>query len=539
MVGPFRNECIGYSLRVFHFWHSAEGLFPKRFFGVLGETLETLHSLAYGFSICLQPINLLYCFLGVLMGTLVGVLPGLGPAAALSLLLPTIYHVPPISAIIMLFGICYGTAYGGSTTSILVNIPGEVSSVVTCFDGYQMARQGRAGPALGIAAFGSFIAGTFGVVGLMLFAPTLASFALRFGPPEYFSLAVMSLTLVTYIGKGSILQGLMMACLGLVMSTAGRDSFTAQTRFTFGLTSLMSGFELAFVAMGLFGMSEILINLGQSFKRETLDTKVKNLLPNRQDWKDSAKPIARGTLLGFFLGILPGVGVAITTFISYAIEKKFSKHPEKFGTGVIEGVAGPESANNAAYAGTFVPMLSLGIPTNISTSIILGALMILGLQPGPLLISSKPDLFWGVVASMYAGNVMLVVLNLPLIGLWVQILKAPYSILYVLIVMFCQIGAYSVNNSVTDVLLMNIFGVFGYLMKRYEFEGAPLILALVLGPMFENSLRRSLIISDGSPAVFFTRPISAVFLIVALVFLLSPLFTRERIGKKAREMRED
>jgi putative tricarboxylic transport membrane protein len=349
----------------------------------------------------------------------------------------------------------------------------------------------------------------------------------------------MSMTLVVYIGRGSILQGLMMACIGLVMSTTGRDSFTAQTRFTFGLTSLMNGFELAFVAMGLFGMSEVLVNLGQAIKRETLDTQVKNLLPNVQDWKDSAKPIARGTLLGFFLGILPGVGVAVTTFISYAIEKKFSKRPEKFGTGVIEGVAGPESANNAAYNGTFVPMLSLGIPTNISTSIILGALMILGLQPGPLLISSKPDLFWGVVASMYAGNVMLVILNLPLIGLWVQILKAPYSILYVLIVLFCQIGAYSVNNSVTDILLMNIFGVVGYLMKRYEFEGAPLILALVLGPMFENSLRRSLIISDGSPAIFFTRPISAVFLVVALISLLSPLFSRGRLARKAIEMKED
>lgn len=501
--------------------------------------METLQSLAQGFSIILQPMNLFYCFIGVLMGTLVGVLPGLGPAAALSLLLPMIYHVPAISAIIMLFGICYGTAYGGSTTSILVNIPGEISSVVTCFDGYQMAKQGRAGPALGIAAFGSFIAGTFGVVGLMLFAPTLANFALRFGPPEFFSLAVMSLTFVIYIGRGEVLPGLMMACLGLAMSTAGMDPFTAKPRFTFGLSELMDGFELTFVAMGLFGLGEIFLNLGETMKRETVDTKINNLFPSRQDWKDSAKPIARGTVLGFCLGIIPGVGAAIPTFLSYAMEKKLSQHPEKFGTGAIEGVAGPESANNAAYDGTFVPMLSLGIPTNISTSIILGALMVLGLQPGPLLISSRPDLFWGVIASMYVGNVMLVILNLPLIGLWVKILKMPYSILYVLIIMFCEIGAFSVNNNVADVLIMNIFGLAGYLMKRYEFEGSPLILALVLGPMFENSLRRSLIISDGSPAVFFTRPISAVFLVVALVFIISPLFTGKRIGKEALDIEEE
>jgi putative tricarboxylic transport membrane protein len=331
----------------------------------------------------------------------------------------------------------------------------------------------------------------------------------------------------------------MMACLGLVMSTAGMDPFTSKPRFTFGIPALLDGFELAFVAMGLFGLSEIFLNLGQSVKRETVDTQIRNLLPNRRDWKDSAKPIARGTVLGFFLGIIPGVGAAIPTFMSYAMEKKFSKHPEKFGTGAIEGVAGPESANNAAYAGTFVPMLSMGIPTNISTSIILGALMVLGIQPGPLLISSQPDLFWGVVASMYVGNVMLVILNLPLISLWVRILKIPYSILYVLIVMFCEIGAFSVNNSVSDVLLMNIFGLMGYLMKRYEFEGSPLILALVLGPMFENSLRRALIISDGSPAIFVTRPLSAVFLCAALLFMLSPLFTRRRIGKEALAIDEE
>ena len=501
--------------------------------------MDTLHSLAFGFSVFLQPTNLLYCFAGVLMGTLVGVLPGLGPSATISLLLPTIFHAPAVSSIIMLAGICYGAQYGGSTTSILLNIPGEASSVITCLDGYQMAKQGRAGPALGIAAFGSFIAGTIGVIGLMLFAPTLANLALRFGPPEFFSLALMSLTLVTYVSKKSLVRSLIMACVGLVMSTVGMDPVSSRSRLTFGLSALLDGFELVYVAMGFFGLSEVLVNLDQSMKKEILETKIKNILPTRQDWKDSAKPIARGTVMGFFLGILPGFGAAITTFVAYAIERKFSKHPEKFGTGTIEGVAGPEAANNAASSGTFIPLLSLGIPVNPSTAILVGALLILGLQPGPLLISTRPDLFWGVIASMYMGNVMLVVLNLPLIGLWVQILKVPYSLLYVFIILICQIGAYSVNNDVNDVLLINIFGVAGYLMKRYQFEGAPLILGLVLGRMLETSLRRSLMMSEGSPLIFFVRPISAVFLLIALVFLITPLFTRKRIGEKAIEAKED
>lgn len=313
--------------------------------------METLQSLLYGFSIFLQPVNLFYGFLGVLMGTLVGVLPGLGPPAAIALLLPTTFYAPKVASFIMLSGILYGAMYGGSTTSILVNIPGETASVITCLDGYRMARQGRAGPALGIAAFGSFIAGTFGVVGLMLFAPTLANFALQFGPPEHFSLAVMSLTLVTYVSKGSIIRSLVMACVGVIMSTVGMDPFTSGTRFTFGLPALMDGFEIVYVAMGLFGMSEVLSNLSRSLKQDTLDTKVKNLLPNREDWKNSAKPIGRGTIIGFFLGIIPGFGGVVPTFISYALEKKLSKHPEKFGTGVIEGVAGPESANNAGASG--------------------------------------------------------------------------------------------------------------------------------------------------------------------------------------------
>ena len=501
--------------------------------------METLQNLAYGFSIFLQPTNLFYGFLGVLMGTLVGVLPGLGPAAAIALLLPTTFYAPKVASFIMLSGIFYGAMYGGSTTAILVNIPGETASVITCLDGYRMARNGRAGPALGMSAFGSFIAGTFGVLGLMLFAPTLADWALKLGPPEHFSLAVMSLTLVTYVSRGSLIRSLVMACVGVIMSTVGTDPFTTRTRFTFGLPALLDGFELVYVAMGLFGMSEVLANLEHSLKREAVSTKLRNLLPTRQDWKDSAKPIARGTFIGFFLGIIPGFGGVVPTFLSYALEKKLSKHPEKFGTGIIEGVAGPESANNAGASGSFIPLLSLGIPTGPSMALLLGALMIFGVQPGPLLIGSQPELFWGVVASMYMGNVMLLVLNLPLISLWIQILRLPYSILYVVIVILCQIGAYSINNRVTDVLLINIFGLIGYLMKRYEYEGAPLILGLVLGGMLENALRRSLMFSYGDPTIFITRPISAIFLLIALVFLITPLFTGKRIGEKAIEMQED
>jgi len=503
--------------------------------------MDTLQSLGYGFSICLQPMNLVYCFLGVLMGTLVGVLPGLGPAAAISLLLPTVFHLSGVSSLIMLAGITYGAQYGGSTTSILLNIPGEASSVATSFDGYQMAKQGRAGPALGIAAFGSFIAGTFGIVALMLFAPTLASAALRFGPPEYFSLAVMSLTLVTYLTKGSVARSLAMACAGIIISLVGLDPITSGSRFTFGLRPLTDGFDIVLLAMGLFGMSEVLANIGSSSKQAVVvstKTNVRDLFPNRTDWSHSAKPIARGTLIGFFLGLIPGTGNAIPTFISYAMERKFSKYPEKFGTGVIEGVAGPESTNNAACSGTFIPLLSLGIPANPSTAILLGALMIIGFQPGPLLIESHPDVFWGLVASMYMGNVMLLVLNLPLIGLWVRMLKIPYSILSVLIILFCEIGAYSINSSVTDVLIMNLFGLVGYLMKRYDYSGAPLILAFILGPMLERSLRQSLILSHGSPAIFFSRPVSLAFLLLAIALVISTLFTGRRIGKKAIDMEE-
>ena len=468
--------------------------------------------------------NLAFAFAGVLLGTLVGVLPGIGPAAGISLLLPSTFHADPIASMIMLCGLYYGTMYGGSTTSILVNIPGEAASIVTCFEGYQMARKGRAGPALGIAAFGSFIAGTISVMGLMFLAPTLASFALKFGSPEYFSLMVMSMTLVTYLSQRSMIKGIMMASLGLVLSTVGLDPVTAKLRFTYDTLVLRDGLGIVPVVMGLFGVSEVLLNVGVHIDREVFKTKIKGLFPNRQDWKDSSMPIVRGSFLGFILGIIPGIGIIVPTFMSYGLEKRLSKHPEQFGTGRIEGLAGPESCNNSAATGNLVPMLSLGIPANAITAILLGALTIYGLQPGPLLIREHPDLFWGVIASMYIGNAMLLVLNLPLIPLWVQILRVPYIILYPLILLFCLIGAYSLNNNVGDVIIMGIFGVVGFLMKKFQFEPAPLVLALVLGPMLEDNLRQSLLISGGSFTPFFTRPLSAFFFIVSLAILLVPVF---------------
>ena len=485
--------------------------------------MEAAQSIFYGFAVALTPQNLAFCFIGVLLGTLVGVLPGIGPAAAMSLLLPTTMRLDPTSSMIMLSGLYYGTMYGGSTTSILVNIPGEAASVITCLDGYQMARKGRAGPALGIAAFGSFFAGTLGVIGLMLLAPTLAKFALLFGAPEYFSLMVMSMTLVTYLSRGSLLKSLIAAALGLILGAVGLDTMTAKPRFTYDILVLRDGLGIVPVVMGLFGVSEVLLNVGMTIDREIFQKKIQHLLPNRRDWKESSMPIVRGSLLGFFLGIIPGLGTIIPTFLSYGLEKRLSKEPEKFGSGKIEGVAGPEACNNAAATGNFVPMLSLGIPANAIMAILLGALTIYGLRPGPLLMTDNPALFWGLIASMYVGNVMLLVLNLPLIPLWVQVLRVPYGILYPIILLFCLIGSYSLNNAVGDVIIMSAFGVLGLLMRRFQFEAAPLVLALVLGPMIEDNLRQALIISGGSFAVFFTRPISAAFLAVSLLAVLFPL----------------
>jgi len=497
--------------------------------------LESLTSLAYGFNIALQPQNLLYCFIGVTMGTLVGVLPGIGPTATIALLLPATFKLNPIAAIIMLSGICYGAMYGGSTTSILLNIPGEASSVVTCLDGYQMARKGRAGPALGISAFGSFIAGTFSIVGLVIFAPTLADFALKFGPPEYFALMVMGLSVVAYLARKSMAKALMMAVVGIVLGCIGLDPITATPRFTFGILDLADGIGIAPVVMGLFGIAEVLENLGVLTKAEIFAGKIKGLFPDREDWRRSIGPIARGSLLGFFLGLLPGVGAIVPQFLSYALEKKLSRHPERFGSGEIEGVASPEACNNAAVGGTFIPLLSLGIPSNAMTAILLGALMIYGLTPGPLLIKNSPDLFWGVIASMYIGNLMLLILNLPLIPLWVSVLKIPYSYLSSFIILFCLIGAYSLNNSTSDIYIAVIFSLVGLLMKKFTFEPAPLVLAFVLGPLLETALRRSLILSDGSFSIFLQRPISAAFILFSVVVLVAPLFSKLRLGRGLSE----
>ena len=498
--------------------------------------MDLLSHIALGIQIVFQPINLLFCFLGVLMGTLVGVLPGLGPTAAIALLLPNTFHVPPISAIIMLAGIYYGAMYGGSTTSILVNIPGEAASVITCLDGHQMALQGRAGPALGISAFSSFLAGTVSVIGLMLVAPPLAKFALAFGPPEYFSLMLLGIVILIYLASGSILKALMMFVFGLLLSTIGMDAISGTQRLTLGILELSDGVGLIPAIMGLFGVAEVITNVEQEVKKNIITAKVKNLLPDLQDWKDSFWPIIRGSVLGFFIGILPGPAPVISAFSSYALEKKLSKHPEKFGTGMIAGVAGPEAANNAATGGAFIPLFTLGIPVNSVIAILLGAFMIHGIQPGPMIITKHADLFWGTVMSMYLGNMMLLVLNLPLIGLWVKVLRVPYPILFPLILLFCLIGVYSLNYSLVEIALMIGFGIFGYLAKKFQFELAPLVLAIVIGPMMENNLRLSLVISQGSPLILITHPISAVFIFITLILLISPWMPW--VGKRRQKLQE-
>jgi putative tricarboxylic transport membrane protein len=498
--------------------------------------MEILHNLVYGFSVAFQPMNLLFCFLGTLLGTLIGVLPGIGPIGTISILLPATYHMSPTAAIIMLAGIYYGAMYGGSTTSILVNIPGEAASVVTCLDGYEMAKRGRAGAALGIAAFGSFIAGTIGIVGLMIFAAPLASFALKFGSPEYFGLLLLGLTLVIYLSQGSIIKGMMMGAFGLILSCVGLDSIQASPRMTFDIMQLWDGIGLVPVAMGLFGVSEALLNIEKNESPDVLKTKIKSFFPTLADWAQSTWAIIRGTLLGFFLGILPGGNPVIASFLSYGLEKKMAKEPERFGKGAIEGVAGPEAANNAATSGGFIPLFTLGIPSNITMALMYGALLIHGMRPGPFLLKEHPDLFWGVISSMYIGNVMLLILNLPLIPLWVQVLKVPYKILFPLILLFCIVGSYSLNNSTFDVMVMMIFGLLGYLFKKFEFEGAPLILAFVLGPMFETNLRQSLLFSKGNFMIFFNRPISAIFISAALIVLITAFLPNFRKAKEVLDV---
>jgi putative tricarboxylic transport membrane protein len=496
--------------------------------------VEYFQNLIMGFSTVLQPINFLYCFLGCLVGTLVGVLPGIGPVGAMAILLPSTYNVPPLTGVIMLAGIYYGAMYGGSTTSILMNIPGEAASVITCIDGNQMAKKGRAGPALGIAAFGSFIGGTVCVIFLMFLVYPLAEFAVKFGAPENTALMLMGLTMVTYLASGSIAKAFIMVIVGLLFGCVGVDVLTGKYRFTFGLADLTEGVPLVAMVMGLYGVSEVLENLVESTTEASVyRTDLRQLFPNRQDWKRSAGPIARGTFLGFFLGMIPGGGNILSSFLSYSIEKKLSKHPEEFGSGAIEGVAGPETANNAASTAGLIPLIVFGLPVNTVMALLMGTLIIHGIYPGPVFIHKHPDIFWGLVASMYLGNVMLMVLNLPLIPLWVKILKIPSSILFPLILLFCLIGVYSVDNSLFQVYVMIFFGVVGFVLKKYKYQFAPLILSFIIGPMLEQTFRQSLIMSQGSFLIFFTRPISAICMVIVFILLLTSGLGIIKNAKKA------
>jgi putative tricarboxylic transport membrane protein len=500
--------------------------------------MDVLHGLLSGFQGLFHLNVLFFCFVGVFVGTLVGVLPGIGPIGAMSILLPATFGLSPAVSVIMLAGIYYGAMYGGSTTSILVNIPGEAASIVTCIDGYQMARRGRAGAALGISAIGSFIGGTVAIVGLMFLAFLLADVAVKFGPAEFFSVMVLGLVLLTYLASGSVLNALIMVVIGMILGTIGLDPVSGMPRFAFGFTFLLDGVGLVPVAMGLFGISEVLMSIFEPEEKSILKDKITHLLPTRQDMLQAFGPIWRGSILGFLVGILPGGGAVMSTFLSYTMEKKLSKHPEKFGTGAIEGVAGPETANNAASGGAFVPMLALGIPPNALMALLLAALMVHGVTPGPLLMTQHPEIFWGVIASMYVGNVMLVILNLPLVGLWVKILKIPYRMLMPLILLCCLIGAYATAGSYMDIVVMIFFGVVGYILRRLNYELAPLILALVLGPLMEINFRNALTISDGSLTVFVTHPIALTFLIISALLLLSSGFSafrkaKDRMAKEA------
>ena len=502
--------------------------------------MDLLGQLGNGFLVALSLDNLFYCFAGVLIGTLVGVLPGIGPIAAMSLLLPATFAIEPTGAVIMLAGIYYGSMYGGSTTSILVRIPGEAASVVTCLDGHEMAKQGRAGAALFVAAIGSFFAGTVALLGLILLAPLMIKAALAFGPAEYCALMLLGLCLIAYLSQASVLKSLVMAGIGLILGLVGIDSINALPRLTFDRLELIDGIGLVPVVMGLFGVAEILTNIEQQIRRDIVQSRIGSLWPSRHDLKASAGPNGRGTILGFLLGVLPGGGAVISSFASYAIEKKLSRTPERFGKGAIEGVAGPEAANNAAAGGAFIPLMTLGIPPNVIMALLLGAFIIHGLQPGPLMMSQNPGIFWGIIASMYVGNIMLLVLNMPLIGMWVQVLKAPYKILFPLILMFCIVGVFASGNAVFDVFVMIATGVLGYLMRKFGYEAAPLVLAFVLGPMLENNLRKGLILSEGNFDIFVTRPISLACLVVAALLLVAPLLPalRKKREKVALDVTE-
>lgn len=492
--------------------------------------MDTFTNFLLGLNIALSLSNLFYCFLGVFLGTIVGVLPGLGPAATISLLLSITYRMNAIGAIILLSGVYYGAMYGGSITSTLINLPGEAASVVTCLDGYQMAKKGRAGAALGVAAFGSFIAGTLGIVGLMLVAPSLAELATLIGAPEYVVLMILGLSLVTYLSGGSKIKALMMAAFGLLIGTIGMDPISSQPRYTMGIISLSNGIDIPILAMGLFGISEILLNASSQEHTTVsiiqISTKLRNILPNREEWRRSLGPILRGSALGFFLGIIPGGGAILASFGSYAIEKRISRHPEKFGTGMIEGVAGPESANNAATAGAFIPLLTLGIPSNAVMALLFGAFMIHGIAPGPLFIKNNPSIFWSVIVSMYLGNVILIILNVPLIGIFIRLLKVPSFVMNPLIILICFIGAFTTSNNPFDILLVGILGITGYILRRFEFDMAPLVLAYIVCPILERTLRQSLMISGGDPSIFITRRTSLVLVIITVIFLVSPFLMK-------------
>jgi putative tricarboxylic transport membrane protein len=482
-----------------------------------------VEGLLYGFTVALSPVNLFACFVGVLVGTVVGVLPGIGPVGAMALLLPSTYALHPATALIMLAGIYYGAMYGGSTTAILVNVPGEAGSVVTLLDGYQMTRKGRAGAALAIAAVASFIAGTVGVIGIMLAAGWLADVAVAFGPPEYFAITLGGLLLLSRLSGGSLVHAFVMVAIGLALGTVGMDSISALRRFNFGSIQLSQGIELVPVIMGLYGVAEVLLLAEEGIRRTNIaSVRLREMLPTRGEWRQSAAPIARGSLVGFFSGLVPGPAAVLSTFISYTLEKKISRTPERFGQGAVEGVAGPEAANNAATAGAMVPLLSLGIPFSPATAILLGALVIHGLNPGPLLISQRPEVFWGFIASMYIGNFMLLILNLPLVGIFVSVLRLPQHVLATLVLLLCLVGAFSLSNSYLDLWVLAIFGLFGYGLRKMRVDPSPLVVALVLGPMMEKTLRQALFLTRGSVVELVSRPLTAGILLIAFIVLVAP-----------------
>jgi putative tricarboxylic transport membrane protein len=493
--------------------------------------MEFLNNLLLGFSVAFSLQNLAYCFVGVLLGTLVGVLPGIGPLVTIAVLFPITFHLPAVPALIMLAGIYYGAQYGGSTTSILVNLPGETASAVTCIDGYQMARKGRAGPALAIAALGSFFAGCVGVLLIALAGPAIGELALKFGAAEYFSLMLMGLVAAALLTHGDAVKGLAMVVLGLLIGIIGTDINSGMSRYTVGVRELSDGVGFTVIAVGLFAIAEIAANLERKGDREVFTGRISGLMPTRQDLRDSSWPVARGAAVGALFGTLPGTGPALSSFATYMIEKKIAADPSRFGEGAIEGVAAPEAANNAAAQTSFIPMLTLGIPTSATMALMFGAMTMQGISPGPQVMTANPDLFWGLIASMWIGNALLVVLNLPLIGIWVRLLQVPYRWLFPSIVMFCAVGNFSVNNSAVDVYLCAVLGALGYALLKLECEPAPLLLGYVLGPLMEEYLLRALLLSRGDPSVFFTRPISLAFMIgTALVFvaMIAPALRSKR-----------